>query len=234
MNRLFTLAVACACFTVLTHGASAAGNPLLIENVTLLSPEQAQPLGNRHVLIRDGRIAAVSDRPSRRRRRAPPGWRRQIPDARADGCACARVRRDRPAVRLARSRDSGAGEGLLRAAAAQLPLLRRDAGARHRQPPRACRGVRGAAAAPGHLPLRRGAGRRWLSTRVHRQGHSPQDIQRLHFRTRECARTSAAGGRQSGRAHAGSGRGSHRRERRDLREDRAGRWLRRSQRLAAS
>jgi len=72
MNRLFTLAVACACFTVLTHGASAAGNPLLIENVTLLSPEQAQPLGNRHVLIRDGRIAAISDRPIT----APAGVRR--------------------------------------------------------------------------------------------------------------------------------------------------------------
>ena len=38
----------------------AAGAPLLIENVTLLSPEQGQPLGNRYVLVRDGRIAAVS------------------------------------------------------------------------------------------------------------------------------------------------------------------------------
>ena len=72
MNRLLTLAVASACFTVLSHGASAAGNPLLIENVTLLSPEQAQPLGNRYVLIRDGRIAAVSDRPIT----APAGVRR--------------------------------------------------------------------------------------------------------------------------------------------------------------
>jgi imidazolonepropionase-like amidohydrolase len=36
---------------------------LLIENVTLVSPEQPQPLGNRHVLIRDGRIATVSDQP---------------------------------------------------------------------------------------------------------------------------------------------------------------------------
>lgn len=42
---------------------AAVGNPLLIENVTLLSPELAQPLGNRHVLVRDGRIAAVSDKP---------------------------------------------------------------------------------------------------------------------------------------------------------------------------
>jgi imidazolonepropionase-like amidohydrolase len=43
--------------------SSAADHSLLIENVTLLSPEQPRPLGNRHVLIRDGRIAAVSDKP---------------------------------------------------------------------------------------------------------------------------------------------------------------------------
>jgi imidazolonepropionase-like amidohydrolase len=47
MNRFIILAIA----------------PLLIENVTLLSPEQAQPLGNRYVLVDEGRIAAVSDRP---------------------------------------------------------------------------------------------------------------------------------------------------------------------------
>ncbi len=46
----------------LTFDAAAAGAALLIENVTLLSPELAQPLGNRYVLVRDGRIAAVSDR----------------------------------------------------------------------------------------------------------------------------------------------------------------------------
>ena len=107
MNRLITLAVASACFTVLTHGASAAGDPLLIENVTLVSPEQAQPLGNRHVLVRDGRIAAVSDQaiplPAGR---APTRWNRKIPDAGTDGCARARVGRDRPAVRIAGSRDS--------------------------------------------------------------------------------------------------------------------------------
>jgi imidazolonepropionase-like amidohydrolase len=38
-------------------GASAA--ELLIENVTVISPEQAQPLANRHVLVRDGRIVSV-------------------------------------------------------------------------------------------------------------------------------------------------------------------------------
>lgn len=43
--------------------ASAAADALLIENVTLVSPELAQPLGNRHVLVRDGRIALVSDKP---------------------------------------------------------------------------------------------------------------------------------------------------------------------------
>jgi imidazolonepropionase-like amidohydrolase len=49
-----------------------ASEPLLIENVTLLSPEQPRPLGNRHVLVRDGRIAAVSAQPIP----APPGARR--------------------------------------------------------------------------------------------------------------------------------------------------------------
>jgi imidazolonepropionase-like amidohydrolase len=48
---------------------AAAAASLLIENTTLVSPELAQPLGNRHVLIRDGRIAAVSDKPIA----APPG-----------------------------------------------------------------------------------------------------------------------------------------------------------------
>src|SRR6187200_3404206 len=52
--------------------ASVAGQSLLIENVTLVSPEQPQPLGNRHVLVRDGRIAAVSDQPIP----LPPGARR--------------------------------------------------------------------------------------------------------------------------------------------------------------
>ncbi len=41
---------------------AAADSSLLIENVTLLSPEQAQPLGNRNVLVVDGRIALVSDK----------------------------------------------------------------------------------------------------------------------------------------------------------------------------
>ena len=41
----------------------ASAGSLLIENVTLLSPEQAQPLGNRYVLVRDGRIETVSDHP---------------------------------------------------------------------------------------------------------------------------------------------------------------------------
>lgn len=35
---------------------------LLIENVTLVSPQLAAPLNNRHVLIHDGRIAQVSDK----------------------------------------------------------------------------------------------------------------------------------------------------------------------------
>jgi imidazolonepropionase-like amidohydrolase len=47
---------------LLPYVASAA-EPLLVENVTLVSPELPQPLGNRHVLVRDGRIAAVSATP---------------------------------------------------------------------------------------------------------------------------------------------------------------------------
>lgn len=50
----------------------AAAPPLLIENVTVVSPEQAQPLGNRYVLARDGRIAQVSASPIP----APAGARR--------------------------------------------------------------------------------------------------------------------------------------------------------------
>jgi imidazolonepropionase-like amidohydrolase len=60
MNRSLFLAFTAA--AGLISQTSAAAGSLLIENVTLLSPEQAQPLGNRYVLVRDGRIAAVSDR----------------------------------------------------------------------------------------------------------------------------------------------------------------------------
>lgn len=52
--------------------ATVAGQPLLIENVTLVSPELPQPAGNRHVLVRDGRIVAVSRTPLE----APAGTRR--------------------------------------------------------------------------------------------------------------------------------------------------------------
>jgi len=50
----------------------ASAGSLVIENVTLLSPELAQPLGNRYVLVRDGRIESVSDHPIT----APAGARR--------------------------------------------------------------------------------------------------------------------------------------------------------------
>lgn len=63
MDRSIPLAIAGICWSLLSPCAGAAGKSLLIENVTLLSPEQAQPLGNRHVLVREGRIAAVSDQP---------------------------------------------------------------------------------------------------------------------------------------------------------------------------
>jgi imidazolonepropionase-like amidohydrolase len=51
---------------------AAAAVSLLIEDVTLVSPELPQPAGNRHVLVRDGRIAEISTRPIA----APPGARR--------------------------------------------------------------------------------------------------------------------------------------------------------------
>jgi imidazolonepropionase-like amidohydrolase len=73
MNRpIAVLALASACWSLLPPVSAAAGESLLIENVTLLSPEQTQPLGNRYVLIRDGRIAEVSDKAIA----APAGVRR--------------------------------------------------------------------------------------------------------------------------------------------------------------
>lgn len=67
------LATASAAFLpLLCLPAHATDGALLIENVTLVSPELAQPLGNRHVLVRDGRIEVVSDRALT----APPGVRR--------------------------------------------------------------------------------------------------------------------------------------------------------------
>ena len=62
MNRPIIRALAASFTLLFACDASAAAAPLLIENVTLLSPEQAQPLGNRYVLVRDGRIATVSDK----------------------------------------------------------------------------------------------------------------------------------------------------------------------------
>ena len=62
MNTKYTgFSTALLVVLLLAGNAQAATDPLLIENVTLLSPELAQPLGNRYVLVRDGRIAAVSD-----------------------------------------------------------------------------------------------------------------------------------------------------------------------------
>jgi len=63
MRRMISLVAAIAgCLPVSFQDAAAAA-PLLIENVTLISPGQSHPLGNRHVLVQDGRIAAISDRP---------------------------------------------------------------------------------------------------------------------------------------------------------------------------
>lgn len=44
---------------LIAFATAAPAADLLIENVTVISPEQAQPLANRHVLIRDGRIVSV-------------------------------------------------------------------------------------------------------------------------------------------------------------------------------
>src|SRR5687768_15779107 len=51
-------------FVLCALAASAApAADLLIENVTVISPEQSQPLASRHVLIRDGRIVSVGQQP---------------------------------------------------------------------------------------------------------------------------------------------------------------------------
>jgi len=61
MNRSIALLALASANLALPAHVHAAGQPLLIENVTVLSAEQAQPRGNQYVLVRDGRIAAVSD-----------------------------------------------------------------------------------------------------------------------------------------------------------------------------
>jgi len=58
MNRSIALFVT---LSAALASRPAPAEPLLIENVTVLSAEQAQPRGNQYVLVRDGRIAAVSD-----------------------------------------------------------------------------------------------------------------------------------------------------------------------------
>jgi imidazolonepropionase-like amidohydrolase len=71
MNRsIASCAMVCASLSLPNY--SDAAEPLLIENVTVVSPELAQPRGNQHVLIRNERIAAISDRPIQ----APAGTRR--------------------------------------------------------------------------------------------------------------------------------------------------------------
>jgi imidazolonepropionase-like amidohydrolase len=58
MYKQSKLILALACITAAPPASLAA--ELLIENVTVISPEQAAPQPSRHVLIRDGRIATVS------------------------------------------------------------------------------------------------------------------------------------------------------------------------------
>jgi len=54
---LSLLIAACVLQSTVSNAAD-----LLIENVTVVSPEQATPLRNRHVLIHDGRIVRLSDK----------------------------------------------------------------------------------------------------------------------------------------------------------------------------
>ena len=48
---------------LIAFATTAPAADLLIENVTIVSPERAQPLANRHVLIRDGRIVSAGQQP---------------------------------------------------------------------------------------------------------------------------------------------------------------------------
>ena len=51
------------CIASLLCCAAAFGADLVIDNVTIVSPELQKPLTKRHVLIRDGRVATVSQQP---------------------------------------------------------------------------------------------------------------------------------------------------------------------------
>lgn len=55
------IAIIATLVALVTNAAHAAD--LLIEHVTVLSPEQSQPLADRNVLVRDGRIVSVSKQP---------------------------------------------------------------------------------------------------------------------------------------------------------------------------
>ena len=218
--------------SLLAAGATyAAESTLLIENVTLVSPELPQPLGNRHVLVRDGRIAVVSDKPIP----VPAGARRLDGSGKflTPGLTDAHVHVS-DAVGLTPNDPSLADleKDFFETAAAQLSLFRRHADAGHGESPRARGRVRSVTAASRHPPMRRGAGGRRLSDHVARQGDPAQGLQRLDLRARERERASTAGRRERGGAHTRSRRGAHRRERCDLREDRVGRRLRRPDGLA--
>ena len=66
MNRWIALpATACSCFALFACATQAPPSGLVVSNVTVVSPERAQPLEHAYVRILDGRIAAVSERPLR-------------------------------------------------------------------------------------------------------------------------------------------------------------------------
>ena len=179
MNRTIAfLAIgACACLLA-APGASATNEPLLIENVTLLSPEQPQPLGNRYVLVRDGRIVSVSDQAIA----APAGARRLDGTGKflAPGLTDAHVHVSQ-AIGLPFGTNDPAIAALEKEFFAQQPRSYLYFGVTQVLDPSnlrgESRGVRGAEAASGHLPLRRRAGGRRLSAGVHRQGDAPRHLQ---------------------------------------------------------
>ena len=81
---------------LIAFATAAPAADLLIENVTVVSPEQAQPLANRHVLIRDGRIVSVGQqRVAAKADTQKIDGRGKFLDAGADGLACACQRRRR-------------------------------------------------------------------------------------------------------------------------------------------
>src|SRR5678816_2167604 len=66
MSRLVALAAtAASCLTLLGCATHAPPSGLIVSNVTVISPERAQPMERAYLRIRDGRIAELSQHPLR-------------------------------------------------------------------------------------------------------------------------------------------------------------------------